>query len=82
MSQLAEYFKRNRDPAKFEFGSRVFGRYKKIPFIGTVGFDGVVSPDRGPEVTVTLDLPILINDRYTSVLVVDRKSIKLLKSYD
>lgn len=82
MASLSDYFCRNREPAEFEFGARVFGRYNKIPFIGTVGFDGVVSPELGPRVTVTLDLPIMVNGAYTTVLSVDRGAIKLLKSYD
>lgn len=82
MASLSDYFRRNREPAEFDFGARVFGRYNKIPFIGTVGFDGVVSPELGPRVTVTLDLPIMINGTYTTVLVVERGRIKLLKSYD
>lgn len=81
MASLSEYFRRNREPAEFEFGARVFGRYNKIPFVGTVGFDGVVSPDLGPRVTVTLDLPIIVNGTYTTVLAVERKILKLLKEF-
>lgn len=82
MGTLSDYFDRVREPAVFEFGTRVFGRVGKIPFIGTTGFDGTTSEVQGPEVTVLLDLPAKINGVYVTVLRVKRQHIKKLKSYD
>lgn len=82
MTTLSEYFNRNREPAKFEFGARVFGRLNRVPFVGSVGSDGIVSETVGPLVSVTLDLPMLIDNKYHTAIKVPRSSIKLLKFFD
>lgn len=81
MSNLAEYFAKNRYQGKWQFGDRVFGRWNKIPFIGSVGTDSVVSELEGPRVTVTVDLPILYKGQKHSVIVVKPKDIKKLINY-
>ena len=48
---MAEYFEKNRYKGSYEFGERVFGYYNKIPFIGSVGSDSVVSELIGPQIT-------------------------------
>jgi hypothetical protein len=81
MSNLAEYFAKERYQGKWQFGDRVFGRWNKIPFIGSVGTDSIVSEIEGPRVTVTLDLPILYEGRAHNVIVVKPKDIKKLVDY-
>lgn len=81
MSNLAEYFAKNRYQGKWQFGDRVFGRWNKIPFIGSVGTDSVISEEQGPRVTITLDLPILYEGRQYTVVVVKPKDIKKLVDY-
>jgi hypothetical protein len=76
MPSLAEYFAKERYQAKYEFGTRVFGRWNKIPFIGTIYGDSVINPDQGPRLTIHLDLPIKFDDRILSVIIDTHKSFK------
>ncbi len=62
-------------------GTRVFGKYKDIPFIGTVGNDSVVNEEEGPKISIHLDLPIKTKDNIFSVIFVKHKDIKPLKVY-
>lgn len=78
MPNYAEYFQKNRYKSTWEIGDRVFGKYKKIPFVGTVGNDTYISDDDGPRVTIHLDLPI----ENKTVIIVKPEKIKRLKSYD
>ncbi len=82
MSSLAEYFAKERYQGKWEFGDRVFGRWNKVPFIGSVGTDSIVSELEGPRVTVTLDLPLRYKDKLHTVITVKPNDIKRLKSFD
>jgi hypothetical protein len=81
MGNLAEYFAENRYQGTWQFGDRVFGRWNKIPFIGSVGTDSVVSEIEGPRVTICLDLPIVYKGQKHSVIVVKPKDIKKLIDY-
>jgi len=81
MSNLAEYFYRNRYKPKFFIGDRVFGHWNKIPFIGTVGNDGLVSESEGPKVSIFLDLPILYQGQVKKIIVVKPKDIKKLTNF-
>lgn len=77
MGNLAEYFAKNRYQAKYQIGDRVFGYFNKIPFVGTVGNDRVVSEEQGPHLTVHLDLPLKYKDRvYTLLLDVKHRDVK------
>jgi hypothetical protein len=78
MPNYAEYFEKNRYKPKWEIGERVFGKYEKIPFIGSVGNDTYISDDEGPRVSIHLDLPI----KGKSVIIVKPESIKRTKIYD
>lgn len=69
MASLAEYFEKNRPKPYFEFGTRVFGKYNKIPFIGTIYGDGMINEEQGPRLTIHLDLPIKIEDTYKSIII-------------
>jgi hypothetical protein len=62
-------------------GDRVFGRWNKIPFIGTVGNDSMVSELEGPRVNVHLDLPIKYQDKLHTMIFVKQKDIKKLIDY-
>ena len=63
--------------AKYNKGDRVSGRWNKIPFVGSVGNDRVVS-EAGPEVTIHLDLPIHHNGKTHNILVVKHRDIRPL----
>lgn len=76
--RLAEYFeKRNAQwhIPHYEIGDRVRGFYEGIPFTGCVGVDGIRNLDEGPIVTVTLDLPIMIDGNLKSVIITKHKDI-------
>lgn len=79
MASLAEYFKLNRYQAKYDIGDRVFGKWNKIPFVGSVGNDTVINDEEGPRVSVHLDLPIKFNDKVHTVIIVKHKDIKPYK---
>jgi hypothetical protein len=81
MTTLAEYFEKNRPKPVWFIGDRVFGRWNKIPFIGTVGNDNVVSEEQGPRVSVMLDLPIKYEDKIYNLIFVKQKDITKLKEY-
>ncbi len=81
MTSLAEYFAKNRYQGKWQIGDRVFGRWNKIPFIGSVGTDNVVSEEQGPRVTVFLDLPISHQGQVHNIVVVKPRDIKKLIEY-
>lgn len=82
MANYAEYFFRERYKPRYQIGDRVFGRYEKIPFVGSVGNDRYISDERGPEVTIHLDLPLMTKNGVRSIIIVKHKDIKLLKDYD
>jgi hypothetical protein len=77
MGNQTDYFDRIGYTGKYQIGDRVFGRWNKIPFVGSVGNDRVVS-DAGPEVTVHLDLPIIQNGKTHHILIVKHRDIKPL----
>ena len=82
MASLADYFNKIGYKHTYDIGDRVFGHYKKIPFVGSVGNDRKINDIDGPEVTVHLDLPMKVDDVYKSVIVVKHKQIKRLKSLE
>lgn len=79
MANYAEYFERERYKPKYQIGDRVFGHYEKIPFIGSVGNDRLISQIAGPEVTIHLDLPLKIKGKIYNVIIVKHKTIKKLE---
>jgi hypothetical protein len=80
--RLTEYFAKNRYIGKWSIGDRVYGKLGKIPFVGTVGNDTLISEDEGPRVSIHIDLPIMIDGIRRSVIFVTPCSIKKLKVYD
>lgn len=82
MGNQTDYFERIGYKPQYFIGDRVFGHYKKIPFIGTVGNDRVINLTDGPEITVHLDLPIQTEGKVHSMIIVKHDDIKKLKIYD
>ena len=82
MSSLADYFAKNRPQAVWHIGDRVFGKWNKIPFIGTVGNDNMISELEGPRVSVHLDLPIKYKNEICTLIFVKQKDIKRLRNFD
>jgi hypothetical protein len=66
----------------YDIGSRVFGRWNEIPFIGTVGSDSSIDYTDDSGITIHLDLPIKVDKEFKSTIVVKHTDIKqLLKEY-
>lgn len=76
---LAEYFLKNRYIAKYSIGDRVIGKWNKIPFVGTVGNDTLISELEGPRITVHLDLPLKYKGTIHNFIIVKHRDIRLLK---
>lgn len=76
MDTYKSYFDRVSYKPKFQIGDRVFGYYQKIPFIGSVGNDSLVSTAEGPRVLINLDLPMLTKDGVKRFIRVKHKDIK------
>ena len=82
MGSQTDYFERVGYKPKYFIGDRVFGHYKKIPFVGTVGNDTLISEIEGPRISIHLDLPMKIDKEYKTVIIVKHKDIKRLTSMD
>jgi hypothetical protein len=81
MSKYSEYFAKVAYKPTWTIGDRVSGRYNKIPFVGTVGNDTLISLEQGPRVTVHLDLPLKIENLVKTVITVKPKDLKFLKEF-
>lgn len=79
MGNQTDYFERIGYRGKYHIGDRVFGHYKKIPFVGTVGNDRLINNLIGPEITIHLDLPMKVDNTYKSFIIVKHKDIKEYK---
>lgn len=82
MGNLAAYFEANRYKPTWLIGDRVYGKYGKIPFVGTVGNDTLINELEGPRVSVFLDLPMKVDKEYKSLIIVKPKDLKRLMSMD
>lgn len=78
MGNQTDYFNRIGYKPKYHLGDRVFGYWNKIPFIGSVGNDTVISELEGPRITIQLDLPIKFQNKINNIVVVKHKDIKPL----
>ena len=76
---LADYFKANRPEPKYNFGDRVEGIYKGMPYVGTAYTDNMRSELEGPMVSVHLDLPLKIGTVWHNNIRVSYKEIKGLR---
>ncbi len=79
MGTQTDYFNRVGYRPTYFIGDRVFGHWNKIPFVGTVGNDTVISEIEGPRVSVHLDLPIRFQDQIRTVVVVKHQDIQPYK---
>lgn len=79
MSNLATYFEANRYQARWNIGDRVTGKWNKIPFVGTVGNDTLISEKQGPRVSVHLDLPVKHNQVVYNILFLKPTELKAFK---
>jgi len=75
MGNQTDYFERIGYKPIYSIGDRVFGHWNRIPFVGTVGNDRVVSL-AGPEITIHLDLPIRYNGEIKNFIIVKHQDIK------
>jgi hypothetical protein len=80
MGNQTDYFNQIGYKPKYHLGDRVFGHWRKIPFIGSVGNDRCID-GVNPEITIHLDLPIKLTEQVYSVIIVKHKDIKPLKEY-
>ena len=81
MGTQTDYFNRIGYKPKYHLGDRVFGKWNKIPFIGTVGNDRCID-GVNPEITIHLDLPIRLTGQLYSFIIVKHKDIKPLKEIE
>jgi hypothetical protein len=81
MGNQTDYFERIGYRPKYWIGDRVFGRWNKIPFIGTVGNDTLINEIEGPRISIHLDLPIKYKDNIHNVIIVKHKDIKKLTEF-
>jgi hypothetical protein len=82
MGKQTEYFDSIGYKPKYWIGDRVFGYWNKIPFVGSVGNDTIISLTEGPQISIHLDLPIKIDDIVRYIIIVKHKDIKKLESVD
>lgn len=74
----AEYFaNKNKDApgSKFDLGSRVFGRFAGVPFIGTV------VREQEKRVLVHADLPVKVKQDIHNIMWVPTKDVKQLVEF-
>jgi CRISPR/Cas system CMR-associated protein Cmr3 (group 5 of RAMP superfamily) len=79
MANYAEYFAaRDADlpKPKYNYGDRVFGRWNKVPFIGSV------VREQNKNLLIQVDLPIKHKDNIHNILHISRLDVTLLKDYD
>jgi len=75
MGTQTDYFNKIGYRGKYDIGDRVFGKWNKIPFIGTVGNDRCID-GVNPEITIHLDLPIKHHSQLKNFIIVKHKDIK------
>lgn len=79
MGNQTDYFERIGYRGKWSIGDRVNGKWNGIPFVGTVGNDRFINAERGPEVTVHLDLPILYEEEVYRIIIMRPKELSFFK---
>jgi hypothetical protein len=80
MGKQTEYFDSIGYRPTYWIGDRVFGRWNKIPFVGSVGNDTVID-NTGPRISIHLDLPIKFENQIHNIIVVRHKDIVKLKEF-
>jgi hypothetical protein len=79
MGNQTDYFERIGYQPTWFLGDRVFGKWNKIPFVGTVGNDRKINERDGPEITIHLDLPIKFRGQVHNFIIVKHQDIKAYK---
>ena len=79
MGNQTDYFEKVGYRPTYFIGDRVIGKWNRIPFVGSVGNDRLINHERGPEITIQLDLPIKFQDQIHNILIVKHRDIRLLK---
>ena len=79
MGTQTDYFDRIGYKHTYDIGDRVIGKYNKVPFVGTVGNDRLINHNDGPEITIHLDLPILVDKVPKMFIIVKHKDVRRLK---
>jgi hypothetical protein len=79
MGNQTDYFERIGYRPTWFLGDRVFGKWNKIPFVGTVGNDRKINERDGPEITIHLDLPIKFGGKVHNIIIVKHRDIKAYK---
>ncbi len=82
MGNQTDYFNKIGYKPKYFIGDRVFGKWNKIPFIGSVGNDTLVNLDEGPRISILLDLPIIVDKKIHNIIIVKHKDITPLINYE
>jgi hypothetical protein len=80
MGTQTDYFNKIGYKPKYHLGDRVFGKWNKIPFIGTVGNDRCIN-GIDPEITIHLDLPIYIDSTSYRFIIVKHRDVTPLKEF-
>lgn len=78
MDGYIRYFKEVTYSPKYFLGDRVKGKYKGIPFVGSIAIDHKISEDVTPSVCVFLDLPLKHNNKWYTFIEVDHSKVKKL----
>jgi hypothetical protein len=81
MGNQTDYFERIGYKPVYWIGDRVFGKWNKIPFIGTVGNDTMINEIEGPRISIHVDLPIKHNGTIYNVVIVKHKDILKLTEF-
>jgi hypothetical protein len=76
MASQTDYFNRIGYKPKYWIGDRVFGKWNKIPFVGSVGNDTLINETEGPRISIHLDLPIKFKGTVHNIIIVKHKDLK------
>lgn len=79
MNDYSDYFNRTAYKPKYFIGDRVTGKWNKVPFVGTVLNDNLVSEDEGPRTSINLDLPLKHKDSWHTIIFVKNNQISKFK---
>ena len=79
MANQTDYFNKIGYKHTYDIGDRVFGKWNKIPFVGSVGNDTLINELIGPQVSIHLDLPIRLTNKLHNFIIITGKDIKTLK---
>jgi hypothetical protein len=79
MASMREYFELTSYKPKYQVGTRIYAKWNKIPFVGTIYNDSLVSEVDGPKLSIHLDLPLNYQDKIFTMLNVKFNTVKDIK---